>query len=154
MIAANKIDAISEEEQEEAIARLREEFEPKGVKIFPISAVSGQGLKELLYHVREMLDQLPDEPVVYEPEYFPDEHMAENNLPYTVEISEDDEHVFIVEGPKIEKMLGYTNLDSEKGFDFFQKFLKQNGILDELEKAGISEGDTVRMYGLAFEYYK
>lgn len=51
-------------------------------------------------------------------------------------------------------MLGYTNLDSEKGFDFFQKFLKQNGIPDELEKAGISEGDTVRMYGLAFEYYK
>ena len=47
-----------------------------------------------------------------------------------------------------------TPVDSEKGFDFFQKFLKQNGILDELEKAGISEGDTVRMYGLAFEYYK
>ena len=59
-----------------------------------------------------------------------------------------------MEGPRIEKMLGYTNLDSEKGFDFFQKFLKQNGILDELEKAGIPEGDTVRMYGLAFEYYK
>ena len=60
----------------------------------------------------------------------------------------------VVEGPKIEKMLGYTNLDSEKGFAFFQKFLKETGILDELEAKGIQEGDTVRMYGLQFDYYK
>ena len=45
-----------------------------------------------------------------------------------------------------EKMLGYTNLDSEKGFLFFQNFLKTSGILEDLEKAGIQEGDTVRMY--------
>ena len=51
-------------------------------------------------------------------------------------------------------MLGYTNLDSEKGFQFFQNFLKTTGILDELEAAGIQEGDTVRMYGLKFDYYK
>ena len=60
----------------------------------------------------------------------------------------------VVEGPKIEKMLGYTNLDSEKGFQFFNKFLKDSGILDELEELGIQEGDTVRMYGLQFDYYK
>lgn len=51
-------------------------------------------------------------------------------------------------------MLGYTNLESERGFKFFQQFLKDNGILDELEALGIQEGDTVRMYGLAFSYYK
>jgi GTP-binding protein len=51
-------------------------------------------------------------------------------------------------------MLGYTNLDSEKGFQFFQKFLKDSGILNDLEEAGIEDGDTVRMYGLHFEYYK
>jgi hypothetical protein len=59
-----------------------------------------------------------------------------------------------VEGPKIDKMLGYTNIDSEKGFLFFQKFLKEQGILKELEAKGIQEGDTVRMYGLEFDYYK
>ena len=59
----------------------------------------------------------------------------------------------VVEGPRIEKMLGYTNLDSEKGFAFFQKFLKDTGILEDLKKAGIQEGDTVRMYGLTFEYF-
>ncbi len=51
-------------------------------------------------------------------------------------------------------MLGYTNLESEKGFAFFQRFLKDTGILEELEQAGIEEGDTVRMYGLHFTYYK
>ena len=43
--------------------------------------------------------------------------------------------MYVVEGPKIEKMLGYTNLDSEKGFAFFQKFLKDTGILEQLEEA-------------------
>ncbi len=51
-------------------------------------------------------------------------------------------------------MLGYTNLDSEKGFDFFQKFLKTSGILEELESLDIKDGDTVRMYGHEFDYYK
>lgn len=153
VIAANKIDAIYEE-GEDPIQELKDEFEPKGIKVFPISAVSGQGLKELLYYVRELLDQLPDTPVIYEQEYFPEEHMADNNLPYTVTVSEEDEHVFLVEGPKIEKMLGYTNLESEKGFRFFQNFLKDTGILKELEALGIQDGDTVKMYGLQFDYYK
>ena len=101
-----------------------------------------------------MLDELPDEPVRYEQEYFPEEHMRKDTLPFTVTRSDKDEHVFIVEGPRIEKMLGYTNLEAEKGFTFFQNFLKDNGILRELENLGIQDGDTVQMYGLAFDYYK
>ena len=66
----------------------------------------------------------------------------------------DETQEYVVEGPKIEKMLGYTNIESEKGFLFFQKFLKEQGILKELEDLGIQDGDTVRMYGLSFDYYK
>ena len=153
VIAANKIDAIYDEDND-ALERLRGEFEPKGIRVFPISAVSGQGLDGLLYHVREMLDGLDEAPVVFEQEYFPELAMEYEDLPYTVVKSEEEEHVYLVEGPKIEKMLGYTNLDSEKGFRFFQNFLKDSGILNELEEAGIQEGDTVRMYGLEFDYYK
>ena len=126
----------------------------QGMKVFSISAVSGKGLKELLYYVRELLDALPKEAVVFEQEYDPNEYNPNDNLPYTVEKSEEEENTYVVEGPKIERMLGYTNLDSEKGFQFFQNFLKTTGILDELEAAGIQEGDTVRMYGLKFDYYK
>lgn len=153
VIAANKVDAIYSGD-EDPVQKIRDEFEPKGVKVFAISAVSGKGLKELLYYVRELLDTLPDEPVIFEQEYFPDEFDIQENLPYTVEKSQEEENTFVVEGPKIEKMLGYTNLESEKGFAFFQKFLKETGILEELETLGIQEGDTVRMYGLQFDYYR
>ena len=153
IIAANKIDAIWEEENS-PVDRIRQEFEPKGIKVCPISAVSGQGLKELMYEVQRILDMMEDKPVVFEQEFFPEEMFVQENLPYTVERSAEEPDTYLVEGPRIEKMLGYTNLDSEKGFAFFQKFLKDTGILEELEKAGIQEGDTVRMYGLVFDYYK
>jgi GTP-binding protein len=153
VIAANKTDVIYSED-ENPVERIRAEFEPQGMKVFSISAVSGKGLKELLYYVRELLDALPKEAVVFEQEYDPNEYNPNDNLPYTVEKSEEEENTYVVEGPKIERMLGYTNLDSEKGFQFFQNFLKTTGILDELEAAGIQEGDTVRMYGLKFDYYK
>lgn len=153
IIAANKMDALPQGENE-PIERLREEFEPQGIQVFPISAVSGKGIQELLWAVKKMLDSIPKEAIVFEQEFFPELEIVTENLPYTVVRTEDDPPEYIVEGPKIEKMLGYTNLDSEKGFAFFQKFLKDGGILDDLEKAGIQEGDTVHMYGYAFEYYK
>ncbi len=153
VIAANKLDALYvDEDMEDPVERLRREFEPQGIQVFPISAVSGQGLKELLYHVKEMLKNVDDKPVIFEKEFDVNELRIDENLPYT--ITRDDDGGFRVEGPRIEKMLGYTNLDSEKGFEFFQKFLKNTGILKELEDGGIEEGDTVRMYGLEFDYYK
>ena len=154
VIAANKIDTLYEGENDDAITLLREEFEPKGIKVFPISAVSGQGLKELMYHVKGLLDNMDHKPVVFEQEFFPEDMFVRENLPYIVEKSTEEENTYVVEGPRIEKMLGYTNLESEKGFAFFQGFLKDAGILDKLEELGIQEGDTVRMYGLSFDYYK
>lgn len=150
VIAANKTDLIYAED-EDPVDRLKKEFEPKRIKVFPISGVTGQGMKELLYYVSEKLSSLDQKPVTFEQEYFPEDELIYLDLPFTVE-KEDD--IYVVEGPKIEKMLGYTNLDSEKGFAFFQKFLKDTGILEQLENAGIEEGDTVRMYGLQFDYYR
>lgn len=153
VIAANKVDSIyntGEEDWEDPVERLKREFELEGIQVFAISAVTGQGVKELLYHVNDLLKTVDRKPVIFEKE-FEYQYQGEN-LPYTVERNEDG--IYVVEGPKIEKMLGYTNLDSEKGFQFFQKFLKDSGILAELEEAGIEEGDTVRMYGLEFDYYK
>ena len=151
VIAANKIDAIYDE-SESALPAIKAEFEAKGIPVYPISAVSGQGMKELLYGVNELLSKMDHTPIVYEQEFFPEETIQAEEA-FTVEYSQKDNE-YVVEGPKIEKMLGYTNIDSEKGFLFFQKFLREQGILEELEKAGISEGDTVRMYGLVFDYYK
>lgn len=151
VIAANKIDAIYGGDND-IIETLRAEYEPKGIRVFPISAVSRQGVKELMFYVKALLDEVQEPPVIYEQEYFPDTHNEQEEA-YTVTISPED-GAYVVEGPKIDKMLGYTNIESEKGFLFFQKFLKQQGILKELEQMGIQDGDTVRMYGLEFDYYK
>ncbi len=153
VIAANQIDALYPGD-EDPVERLRREFEPKGVKVFAISAVSGQGVKDLLYHVKGMLEQTQEEKVFFKQEYFPEDHLIQEQLPFTVSKSQEEENTYVIEGPKIEKMLGYTNLESEKGFLFFQRFLKETGILEELENLGIQEGDTVRMYGFDFDYYK
>lgn len=153
VIAANKIDAICAENEQDPVAAIRAEFEPRGIRVFPISAVSGQGLKELLYYVQDMLSQINEPPTIFEPEFNPDTDIVVGNEPFTV-VYDEQKNEYVVEGPRIEKMLGYTNLESERGFKFFQEFLKNNEILDKLEALGIKEGDTVRMYGLAFDYYK
>lgn len=151
VIAANKIDAIYDE-SESYLDAIKKEFEPEGIKVFPISAVSGKGLKELLYYVQGLLDNMDNSPVIFEAEYDPNEFYDNPEDPYTV--FKNDDGVYCIEGPRIEKMLGYTNLESEKGFVFFQNFMKNNGILDELVALGIEDGDTVRIYGHEFDYYK
>ena len=151
LIAANKIDCIYDDgETADPIQKLRDAFEPE-IKVYPISGVSGEGIQELKFAIWELLQTLDRTVTVFEPEIEID-YTGDKNLPYTV--VKEAEGVFVVEGPRVEKMLGYTNLESEKGFDFFQKFLKNSGILDDLEKLGIQEGDTVRMYGHTFDYYK
>ncbi|MCX4316408.1 MAG: GTPase ObgE [Lachnospiraceae bacterium] len=151
VIAANKTDVFYGTEEETVLTLMKEEFEPKGIPVFPISAVSGKGVKELLFYVNERLKELDTEPIIFEKEFFPEE-TQERQEPIVVERVEDG--VFSVTGARVERMLGYTNLDSEKGFEFFQRFLKDNGILDKLEELGVEEGDTVVLYDLSFEYYK
>lgn len=153
IIAANKTDAMLPEEAEAVLYKIKDAFKEEGYPVYAISAVSGKGVRELLFAVNDLLKSIPDEPVVFEQEFFPEDLRMILDEPYTVSYDEKEKE-YIVEGPRIERMLGYTNIDSEKGFEFFQNFLKVNGILDELEKLGIQEGDTVRLYGLIFDYYK
>ena len=154
VIAANKIDAIYDDGSgTNPVELIKAAFEPEGMKVYPISAVTGQGVKELLYAVRELLDNFPDDVVIFEKEFDVDELLDNSDDNYNVYI--DENGVFIVEGERIDKMLGYTNLESEKGFNFFQKFMKSSGAIDRLEELGIEEGDTVRVGDyLEFDYYR
>lgn len=157
VIAANKIDLIDpdrrgEDDPENPVNRIRAEYEPKGIRVFPISAATNSGIRELLYYVHDELSKMPQQTRIYEQEYNPDADIPSAEDPYEVWYDE-KEKCYRVEGPRIERMLGYTNLDTEKGFAFFQKFLVDNGIADELKRQGVKEGDTVRLYGHAFEWY-
>ena len=154
VIAANKIDAIYDDGSgTNPVELIKAAFEPEGIKVYPISAVTGQGVKELLYAVRELLDNFPDDVVIFEKEFDVDELLDNSDDNYNVYI--DENGVFIVEGERIDKMLGYTNLESEKGFNFFQKFMKSSGAIDRLEELGFEEGDTVRVGDyIEFDYYR
>ena len=134
------------------IEEIRAYCEPLGYEVFPISAATGQGVKELLYHCSSVLAGMPSDTITYEQEYDPETELAEETAPYTVTYDPKTKE-YLVEGPRIERMLGYTNLETEKGFVFFQKFLVDNGIIDELKGMGCKEGDTVRLYGHGFEFY-
>lgn len=152
VIAANKIDAIYDDGEESPVDKIKKEFEPKGIKVYPMSAVTGKGVKELLYAVRGLLDQMDQEPVVFEKEV--DTSTLFDNPYEAFSVEQDAEGVFVVSGPRIDRMLGYTNLESEKGFNFFQKFLRETGIVDQLKDLGIEEGDTVRVGEfMEFDYF-
>jgi GTP-binding protein len=152
ILACNKLDLLDEEERAITMQFLTEAYSDRMVKILPISAVTKEGVRELLYTISGLLKDLPKEKIIFEQEIDPDSFRVADQLSFTVEKA-DEEGVYLVEGPKIERMLGYTNLEDEKGFLFFQKFMKENGILQQLEDLGIQDGETVRVYGHEFEYY-
>ena len=157
IIAANKTDLMDpdhtgEDDPENPVNRIRAVYEPQGIRVFPICAARNEGIRELLYYISGELAAMPEGPRIYEQEYNPDAELMSAEEPYDVWYDE-KEKAYRVEGPRIDRMLGYTNLETEKGFAFFQKFLKENGINDRLKELGVEEGDTVRMYGHAFEWY-
>ena len=112
---------------------------------------TGKGVPELLKALFAMLKELPETSVVYESEYDVDAHRFDE-LP--INIYKESAHVYVVEGQRVEKMLGYTNLESEKGFSFFQNYMKEQKIIERLKELGLCEGDTVRVAGMEFEYYE
>lgn len=147
IIAANKMDIGGCEENLEA---LKVAFEPKGIKVIPISAAANDNLQELLKEVAKLLEQIPTDIIVFEPEF--EEISLMPNEPFTV--TKSHEGYFVVEGEGIRRMMGYTALDTEQGFAFFQKYLREKDIIKALEEAGIEEGDTVNIYDLEFDYFK
>ncbi len=153
IVAANKIDLIYDEaERAAAIEKIKSAFAglQDDVKVFPISAATGEGIKALLYYVKQVLDETPAE-AVFESEVDVEDFFKEENLPFYV--NKVDDETYSVEGPRIERMLGYTNLESEKGFMFFQNFMREQGVIEQLKDLGLTEGDTVRVYGHEFEYF-
>ncbi len=147
VIAVNKMDIPDAEENYE---KIKARYESDTIKVFPISAATNTGLDEMLAAVAALLKDYPDD-IVFDEDYEEYDEVVEDTAPFTIEQYGD--HYFVVEGTGVEKMMGYTNIDTEKGFAFFQKYLREKGIIAALEEKGIQEGDTVKIYDLEFEFY-
>ena len=151
IVAANKVELIQSKEQEEALKDLEKYCKEMHYPFFKISAASNQGIYPLLEEAYKLLEGISKEEMLYESEVDLETLGAVESLPIKYEHPE--EGLFLVEGPKMEKMLGYTNLEAEKGFLFFQRFMVEQGIIKELKKMGMKEGDTIKIFSHEFEYY-
>ena len=151
IVAANKVELIQSEEQEDALKDLEKYCKEMHYPFFKISAASNQGIYPLLEEAYTLLEGISKEEMLYESEVDLETLGAVESLPIKYEHPE--EGLFLVEGPKMEKMLGYTNLEAEKGFLFFQRFMVEQGIIKELKKMGMKEGDTIKIFSHEFEYY-
>ncbi|MDR1067177.1 MAG: GTPase ObgE [Clostridiales bacterium] len=145
VIAANKMDLC---ETRENFERLKDEFEKQGIDVFAISAASNDGITPLISHMARVLKDNPDR-VAFHASFDFFEEPPDDEEPVIVEKT--GERNFSVRGSTVEKMLGRTNLDTEKGFAFFQKFLKDVGITRQLDELGVKDGDTVSVCGFEFE---
>ncbi|MFW5648050.1 MAG: Obg family GTPase CgtA, partial [Candidatus Alkaliphilus sp. MAG34] len=150
VVAANKIDIPGWQVNFE---KIKSALKKQKVEVFSISAVTGQGLDELLNYVSKRLKELEashKETVVKKEKVYKYEE-PEDKYYFTVYKKDD---VYIVEGKFIERLINSTNFDEIDSLGYFQKVLENRGVIDRLKELGMSEGDTVRIYGVEFEHFE
>ncbi len=145
IIAANKIDALYETEK---LEKFRAEMENRGYKVFEISAATNQGVDDLIRYTYEQLKTLP-EIVLFNPEQEVDITVQSDETPFTIRR---ENEIYVVEGPWVNKILGSVNLNDRESLQYFQRTVKNMGVIEALVEKGIEEGDTVRMGEIEFDY--
>ncbi len=149
IIAANKNDVSGAHENLERFIGL---LGNQGIDVYPISAVTGEGVDNLIVKAYELLKQLPE----VKPLNIEDDETVlsyEGQDANMFEVSRED-GVYVVKGAWIKKFIEEINFNRHDSLAYFQRTLKHKGIIDELEKLGIEEGDTVRIYDIEFDYIK
>ena len=150
IVAANKSDMASQEQ----IADFKAFIEEKGLPCFVISAATTAGTKELIEAVAAKLDTLP--PMLkYEPQPLSQADLdAIEKEKHTFKVEMLDEGVYEVTGEFLLPILGTVNMEDYESIQYLQRVLRSSGIIDELEKQGVQEGDTVSIYDFEFDYVK
>lgn len=149
IVVGNKADVA----QDPSVVRAFEEHvRKKGYEFFEISAATGQGIRELIAHTISVLDTLP-QTKVFEAEFVPTPAVSSGakNHDYTVR---KENGIFIVEGEFIRKMMERVNFSDGESIAYFERILRDNGVIDQLEEMGVQEGDTVEIYDFSFEYVR
>ncbi len=150
IVVANKIDSVDMEE--ESVKTFVAHCEELGYPVMYVSAVTGEGLSEL---VRAAVDKLSDLPplTVYEPEYSAEEEAIESSVGVKdTTVTVNDEGIYVVEGEWLYNFMGQINFDDYESLNFFQRVLVKNGVIDKLREAGVEEGDTVSIYDFEFDF--
>ena len=148
IIVANKWDSVLPEE--EHVVRFFDFCEKSGYEVVTVSAVTGEGLDELVRIAAERLSELPPL-TVYEPDYIPDEpELTEDDVMETAVRRENGK--FIVEGKWLFNFMDKINFYDHESLNYFQRILVKNGVIEKLREAGVEEGDTVNIYDFEFDF--
>ena len=149
IIVANKIDSVLEEE--EIYQNFKNYVEENNFPVVYVSAVTGEGLEELVRVATEKLKELP--PVtIYEAEYSAEDEAVANAVGAKETIVRREDDKFIVEGEWLYNFMGQINFDDYESLNFFQRVLIKNGVIEKLRQAGVEEGDTVSIYDFEFDF--
>ena len=149
IIVANKMDSVLPEE--EHVQKFFSYCESHALEVIGVSAVTGEGLEELVRVTAEKLKELPPL-TVYEPEYAPEDEVsltAEDVMETTVRR---EGGKFIVEGQWLFNFMDRINFYDHESLNFFQRVLVKNGVIEKLREAGVEEGDTVNIYDFEFDF--
>ena len=158
IVAANKMD-IPEAAQH--LQRFREQLlkegSPEGSslvpEVFPISAVTGQGIRELLFRVMDMLESIPETPLIEQVAAVEDRKVyrlqKEDKNEFSIRREND---TFVIDSPGIEKLIKRTNFGSHEAVLRFARILRRMGIDEELRKLGARDGQTIRIGDYEFEF--
>ena len=149
IIVANKIDSVLEEE--EIYINFKNYVEKNNLPVVYVSAVTGEGLDQL---VKMAIDRLKDLPpvTIYEPEYSEEDEAIASSVGARETIVRRENDKFIVEGEWLYNFMGQINFDDYESLNFFQRVLIKNGVIEMLRKAGVEEGDTVSIYDFEFDF--
>ena len=147
IVVGNKADSIFDEEKADSFEQY---IKDKGYAFYRISAVTGEGVRELIAETVERLAELPDT-VVFEADYVPEKTVEKKDHDFTVQKIDGE---FCVEGEFIRKIMAGINFSDGESIAYFEMILRNNGVMEELEEMGIQEGDTVRIYEFGFEYVR
>lgn len=147
IVAANKMDLAEGRERLESFTKAIEEM---GYKVFPISAATNSGIKEMIQYAAAQLRVLPDSVPLTDGEAEV-VYTAKEDEPFTIRR---EGKAFIVEGNWVKKVVGSTNFGVFESLQYFQRALKTKGVIDALEKMGIQEGDTVKIDEAEFDYVR
>ena len=146
IVVANKTDIITDETLYNSFCN---EIKKRGLLLFEISAATGKGTRELMMYVSSMLKELPVPEFTIEEDLM--DETAVNDEDFTIEILDG---VYDITGSRLEKIVNSTNFDDYESLQYFQRSLRNLGIIDALEEKGIDEGDTVRIYEIEFEFMR
>lgn len=149
IVVANKCDLLFDES-------IFDEFEKKikalgYEKVFKMSAATRSGVDDVIKEASRMLQNIPitELEISDEERYVPEE----KKFTYEIHVEEgEDNNIFCVEGSFVDRLLTAVNVDDYDSLRYFQKVLKNKGVMDELREMGIKDGDIVRLNDFEFEY--